>query len=133
MGYSDERIRQLCQEYLAQGFDAFKLKVGRDLESDKKRCALVREEIGWDNKLVSLSGLGESNTDRYNFLSPQMVDANQIWDVNEAIDWMKQLTDYKLLWIEEPTSPDDILGHAKIADALRYEFYSRQRAGASNS
>lgn len=48
-----------------------------------------------------------------------MVDANQIWDVNEAIDWMKQLTEYKLLWIEEPTSPDDILGHAKIAEALR--------------
>lgn len=49
----------------------------------------------------------------------QMVDANQIWDVNEAIDWMTQLTDYKLLWIEEPTSPDDILGHATIAKALR--------------
>lgn len=52
MGYSDERIRQLCREYLAQGFDAFKLKVGRDVESDRKRCALVREEIGWNNKLV---------------------------------------------------------------------------------
>lgn len=49
----------------------------------------------------------------------QMVDANQIWDVNEAIDWMTQLTDYKLFWIEEPTSPDDILGHATIAKALR--------------
>lgn len=53
MGYSDERVRQLCREYLAQGFDAFKLKVGRDLEGDRKRCALVREEIGWKNKLVS--------------------------------------------------------------------------------
>lgn len=52
MGYSDERIRELCREYLAQGFDAFKLKVGRDLESDRNRCALVREEIGWNNKLV---------------------------------------------------------------------------------
>lgn len=48
-----------------------------------------------------------------------MVDANQIWDVNESIDWMKQLAEYKLLWIEEPTSPDDVLGHAKIANALR--------------
>lgn len=51
----------------------------------------------------------------------QMVDANQIWEVNEAIDWMKNLTEYKLLWIEEPTSPDDILGHARIAEALRFE------------
>lgn len=48
-----------------------------------------------------------------------MVDANQVWDVNEAIDWMKKLADFKLLWIEEPTSPDDALGHAKIAEALR--------------
>ena len=47
-----------------------------------------------------------------------MVDANQKWDVNEAIDWMKQLTDFKLLWIEEPTSPDDVLGHSAIAEAL---------------
>lgn len=53
MGYTDERIRHLCREYLAQGFDAFKLKVGRNLESDRKRCALVREEIGWDKKLVN--------------------------------------------------------------------------------
>lgn len=51
-----------------------------------------------------------------------MVDANQIWDVNEAIDWMKQLTEFKLLWIEEPTSPDDVLGHATIAAALRFLF-----------
>lgn len=52
MGYTDDKIRQLCREYLAAGFTAFKLKVGRDLESDKKRCRLVREEIGWQNKLV---------------------------------------------------------------------------------
>lgn len=50
---------------------------------------------------------------------PQMVDANQIWDVNESIEWMKHLVEYKLLWIEEPTSPDDVLGHATIARALR--------------
>lgn len=55
MGYSDDRIRQLCQEYLAQGFDAFKLKVGRDLKSDQKRCKIVRDEIGWNNKLVKCS------------------------------------------------------------------------------
>lgn len=53
MSYSDERVRQLCKEYLAQGFDAFKVKVGRDLSSDRARCALIREEIGWNNKLVS--------------------------------------------------------------------------------
>jgi len=99
MGYTDETIRQLCRAYLSKGFTAFKLKVGRDLESDKKRCRLIREEIGWQNKL--------------------MVDANQIWDVNEAIEWMKQLTEFKLLWIEEPTSPDDVLGHATISAALR--------------
>lgn len=124
MGYSDDRIRKLCKEYLAQGFDAFKLKVGRDLKSDQQRCKLVREEIGWDNKLVKCAGW---RVDTVGFAKLififhfffQMVDANQIWDVNEAIEWMKHLTKYKLLWIEEPTSPDDVLGHAKIAEALR--------------
>lgn len=52
-----------------------------------------------------------------------MVDANQVWDVNTAIDWMKNLKDFKLLWIEEPTSPDDVLGHKAIADALRFFFF----------
>lgn len=56
---------------------------------------------------------------KLSFVGVQMVDANQIWDVNEAIEWMKQLTDYNLMWIEEPTSPDDVLGHATIAKALR--------------
>lgn len=55
MGYTDETIRQLCRDYLSKGFTAFKLKVGRDLEGDKKRCTLIREEIGWDNKLVRSS------------------------------------------------------------------------------
>ncbi|XP_035793558.1 mitochondrial enolase superfamily member 1-like [Anopheles albimanus] len=99
LGYSDETIRGLCKKYLASGFTAFKIKVGQDLESDRKRCQLVREEIGWNNLL--------------------MVDANQTWSVPEAIDWMKSLKEFKPLWIEEPTSPDDVLGHAKIAEALR--------------
>ncbi|XP_065082084.1 mitochondrial enolase superfamily member 1-like [Ochlerotatus camptorhynchus] len=99
LGYSDEQIRSLCQKYIQAGFTAFKIKVGQNVENDIKRCKLVREEIGWDNKL--------------------MVDANQIWDVSTAIDWMKNLKDFKLLWIEEPTSPDDVLGHKKIADAMR--------------
>ncbi|XP_055305828.1 mitochondrial enolase superfamily member 1-like [Sitodiplosis mosellana] len=99
IGYSDEYRRSLCKEYLAQGFNAFKLKVGQNLEDDRHRCRLVREEIGWKNKL--------------------MVDANQIWDVNEAIEWMKNLSEFKIWWIEEPTSPDDALGHATIAKALK--------------
>uniref|UniRef100_A0A2M4CVW5 Mitochondrial enolase superfamily member 1 n=1 Tax=Anopheles darlingi TaxID=43151 RepID=A0A2M4CVW5_ANODA len=102
LGYSDETIRGLCKKYLAAGFTAFKIKVGQDLESDRKRCRLVRDEIGWDNLL--------------------MVDANQTWSVPGAIEWMKSLKEYKPLWIEEPTSPDDVLGHAKIAEALREHF-----------
>lgn len=99
LGYSDELIRSLCKKYLRAGFTAFKIKVGQDLENDIKRCKLVRDEIGWSNKL--------------------MVDANQIWDVNTAIEWMEKLKEFQLLWIEEPTSPDDVLGHKKIAEALR--------------
>lgn len=99
MGYSDEKVVQLCKEALADGFKSFKAKVGVTLEDDMRRLALVRREIGDDNKL--------------------MVDANQIWDVDQAIEWMKPLAKYNLTWIEEPTSPDDILGHAKIAKALK--------------
>ncbi|XP_058054961.1 mitochondrial enolase superfamily member 1-like [Anopheles bellator] len=99
LGYDDDTIRGLCKKYLAAGFTAFKIKVGQDLEDDMKRCRLVREEIGWENLL--------------------MVDANQTWNVSTAIEWMKQLKQFKPFWIEEPTSPDDILGHAKIAEALR--------------
>ncbi|XP_053688676.1 mitochondrial enolase superfamily member 1-like [Sabethes cyaneus] len=99
LGYSDDQIRTLCRKYLGAGFTAFKIKVGQNVDNDIKRCKLVREEIGWTNKL--------------------MVDANQIWDVNEAVEWMQHLKEFQLLWIEEPTSPDDVLGHKKIADALR--------------
>nr|XP_040227096.2 mitochondrial enolase superfamily member 1-like [Anopheles coluzzii] len=99
LGYSDETIRALCRKYLAAGFKAFKMKVGQDLQNDIKRCQLVREEIGWDNQF--------------------MIDANQTWNVQTAIEWVISLKDFKPLWIEEPTSPDDVLGHAKIAAALR--------------
>ncbi|XP_055701945.1 mitochondrial enolase superfamily member 1-like [Phlebotomus papatasi] len=99
MGYSDGKIRELCTKYMDMGFRAFKLKVGRDISSDVKRCELVRKEIGYENTL--------------------MIDANQIWDVNEAIEWVKKLAHFKPLFIEEPTSPDDVLGHAAIARALR--------------
>lgn len=99
LGYSEAKVRRRCQEFLSQGWRHFKVKVGQDIEDDKKRCAAVRSVIG-DKRTL-------------------MVDANQKWDVNEAIDWMKELAVYKPLWIEEPTSPDDVLGHATIAKALK--------------
>ncbi|XP_073996157.1 mitochondrial enolase superfamily member 1-like isoform X2 [Rhodnius prolixus] len=102
LGYSDDKMKQLCEKYLEKGFTAFKLKVGQNLENDIERCRMVRNCIGYENKL--------------------MLDANQVWDINVAIDWMKKLTEFKPLWIEEPTAPDDILGHATIARALE-EFH----------
>ncbi|OXU22440.1 hypothetical protein TSAR_009982, partial [Trichomalopsis sarcophagae] len=99
LGYSDVKVRELCAKYLDLGFTAFKAKVGQDLKDDTRRCGLIREAIGYDKTL--------------------MVDANQIWEVEEAVDWMKQLAKFKPLWIEEPTSPDDVLGHARIAKELR--------------
>jgi L-fuconate dehydratase len=99
LGYSDEKLRQLCQDSLAQGWSHFKVKVGQSVEDDVRRLRVIREEIGWDRKL--------------------MLDANQVWDVGEAIDYMQQLAEFKPWWIEEPTSPDDVLGHAAIANAVK--------------
>lgn len=98
LGYSDQKLRDLCQQRLAEGWNVFKIKVGRDLEDDKRRCRIIREEIG-PNRLL-------------------LTDANQVWDVPTAIDWMKELAEFDPWMIEEPTSPDDVLGHAKIAKAL---------------
>ncbi len=98
LGYSDEKIRHLCREALTQGWRDFKIKVGRDVQDDIRRCTIIREEIGDENHL--------------------MVDANQWWDVPDAISHMRQLARFNPWWIEEPTSPDDILGHATIAQAL---------------
>jgi L-fuconate dehydratase len=98
LGYSDEKIRQLCREGIAEGWSHFKIKVGRNLADDRRRCRIIREEIGPERKL--------------------MVDANQVWDVAEAIEWMSHLTQFDPWWIEEPTSPDDVLGHAAIAKAV---------------
>jgi L-fuconate dehydratase len=98
LGYSDQQLRELCREGLAGGWAHFKVKVGRDLQDDVRRVRIIREEIGPDRKL--------------------MVDANQVWDVNQAIDWMRELAPFEPWWIEEPTSPDDVLGHATIARAL---------------
>ncbi len=98
LGYDDEKLRRLCRECLAQGWSVFKIKVGRDLQDDIRRCRILREEIGWDRRL--------------------MMDANQVWDVPSAIEWMGELAQFKPWFIEEPTNPDDILGHAAIARAV---------------
>ena len=98
LGYDDAKIRRLCREGLANGWTHFKMKVGGDLQDDIRRLTIVREEIGPDRKL--------------------MVDANQKWDVAESIRWMKQLAKFDPWWIEEPTSPDDVLGHAAIARGI---------------
>ncbi len=98
LGYSDEKIRMLCREALGLGFNHIKLKVGRNLQEDIRRCRIIRDEIGPDRKL--------------------MIDANQVWDVGQAIEWVTQLAPFCPWWIEEPTSPDDVLGHAAIARAV---------------
>jgi L-fuconate dehydratase len=98
LGYSDEKVRRLCREGIEQGLDAFKLKVGANIENDVRRASIIREEIGPGRKL--------------------MMDANQVWDVPEAIDSMERLAEFDPWWIEEPTSPDDVLGHATIARAV---------------
>ena len=98
LGYSDEKLRQLCQASLEQGWSHFKVKVGQNVDDDVRRLRVIREEIGWERKL--------------------MLDANQVWDVDEAIEYMQQLAEFQPWWIEEPTSPDDILGHAAIARAI---------------
>jgi L-fuconate dehydratase len=98
LGYSDDKLRRLAAEAVAQGYDHIKLKVGANLEDDVRRCTIAREVIGWDAHL--------------------MIDANQVWDVPQAIEWVQALAPFKPLWIEEPTSPDDILGHAAIRRAV---------------
>ena len=98
IGYSDDRIRDACRAAVADGWTHFKVKVGASPEDDHNRVALVRQAIGPDRTL--------------------MIDANQRWDVDEAIARVRALAEFNLLWIEEPTSPDDILGHARIADAV---------------
>ncbi len=98
LGYSDQKLRDLCRSCIEQGWDCFKIKVGRNLEDDIRRCRIIREEIGPDRRL--------------------MIDANQVWEVTEAIEWMKSFVEFKPWFIEEPTSPDDVLGHAAIAKAV---------------
>jgi len=98
LGYSDEKLARLCTEAVAAGFSYIKLKVGSNLEDDRRRCGIARTILGPDRYL--------------------MIDANQVWDVGQAIEWVNALSDFEPLWIEEPTSPDDILGHAAIRAAV---------------
>lgn len=99
LGYSDEKLARLCQEAVDAGFDHIKLKVGRDLAEDKRRVKIARAIIGPDRKL--------------------MIDANQIWERDQAIDWVQQLAFAKPWFIEEPTSPDDVEAHRAIRQAIR--------------
>lgn len=98
LGYPDDKLRRLAQEAVDRGFTIVKMKVGRDLEDDIRRLRICREVIGPDVRM--------------------MIDANQVWEVNEAIDWVKQLQFANPYFIEEPTSPDDVEGHRKIREAV---------------
>jgi L-fuconate dehydratase len=99
LGYPEDKVRDLCRGAIADGWNSFKTKVGIDVASDMRRCEVMREEIGDSRQL--------------------MADANQVWDVNQAIEWSNQLQPYGLRWIEEPTHPDDILGHAAIRRGVK--------------
>jgi L-fuconate dehydratase len=99
LGYDDDKVRRQCEAALADGWTALKMKVGRDPADDRRRGALIRELIGPNCRL--------------------MLDANQVWDVGDAIAQTNALAEIDPYWIEEPTSPDDILGHARVRAAVR--------------
>jgi L-fuconate dehydratase len=98
LGYSDEKLTRLAHQAVADGFTQIKLKVGADLDDDIRRCRAAREAVGPDIRIA--------------------IDANQRWNVGEAIEWTNALAEFDPYWIEEPTSPDDILGHATIRSAV---------------
>ncbi|MDO0909937.1 L-fuconate dehydratase [Streptomyces sp. DT2A-34] len=98
LGYDDDKLTRLAAEAVADGFRQIKLKVGADLEDDVRRCRVARSAVGPDIRMA--------------------IDANQRWDVDEAIRWTKALAEFDPYWIEEPTSPDDILGHAAVREAV---------------
>ena len=99
LGLTDEEISNTISEMQGQGFDCFKMKVGQNLNHDKDRLAFIRSIIGNEGKL--------------------MLDCNQLWGVDEAIEYMNQLSEFNPIWIEEPTARDDVLGHVKITHALQ--------------
>jgi L-fuconate dehydratase len=98
LGYSDEKLRRLCREAVAAGWRTIKIKVGSNIGDDKRRLAIAREELGPDGVLL--------------------IDANQVWEVPLAIAWVNELAQFSPLWIEEPTNPDDVVGHAAIRAAV---------------
>jgi L-fuconate dehydratase len=99
LGYSDERLAELCAESVQDGFTQVKLKVGANLDDDQRRCGIARDVVGEDVAIA--------------------LDANQVWDVPAAIGWMRELAPVRPTWIEEPTSPDDILGTAVIRRGVK--------------
>ncbi len=98
LGYSDDKLRRLCQEAVDAGFNHVKMKVGRDLDDDIRRLRIAREVLGPDRFM--------------------MIDANQVWEVGQAIDWVKKLAFANPYFIEEPTSPDDVAGHRAIRQGV---------------
>jgi len=98
LGYDDEKLARLCKEAVKDGYDLIKLKVGGNLADDVRRMRIARQAVGPTTRIA--------------------VDANQIWGVRDAISWMRQLSEFDPYWIEEPTSPDDVLGHAAVRRAL---------------
>jgi L-fuconate dehydratase len=98
LGYDDEKLARLCHEAVEEGFSQIKLKVGGDLADDVRRLGIARTAVGPDIRIA--------------------VDANQRWDVDAAVAWIKELASFDLAWVEEPTSPDDVLGHAAIASGI---------------
>ncbi|GAA3839103.1 mandelate racemase [Sphaerisporangium flaviroseum] len=98
LGYDDDKLRRLCKEAMDLGFTQIKLKVGADLRDDRRRMRIAREVCGPGFRIA--------------------IDANQRWDVGSAIEWVNELKEFEPYWVEEPTSPDDVLGHAVIARAL---------------
>lgn len=98
LGYSDDKLVHLSKEAVEDGYDLIKLKVGGNLADDERRLRLARQTVGPQVRIA--------------------VDANQRWDVADAIEWITALAPFDLWWVEEPTSPDDILGHAAIAKQI---------------
>ncbi|KHL13180.1 L-fuconate dehydratase [Mumia flava] len=99
LGYDDAKLERLCREAVEAGFRQIKLKVGADRDEDVRRLTIARRVVGDDIAIA--------------------VDANQRWEVDEAVTWMEALRPFDVAWIEEPTSPDDVLGHAAIARRVK--------------
>ena len=99
LGYDDDKLRRLCQEAVEDGFKRIKLKVGASVDDDVRRLSIARETVGPDIHIA--------------------IDANQRWEVDQAIEWISRLAPFEPDWIEEPTSPDDVEGHRRISEAVR--------------